>query len=248
LAAGRKTTVFTGYDHVIGKVAAKASALAENKAICTIETIDVEFREHWGGIFAAHSWLDGPKDSYLGHWNCGGGALGEHSHAVNLWQHFALVVGAGRVREVSAVTDYVKDGDVHFDKICAPTLKTATGLVGRVVQDVVTSPPRKWGRIQGNDGYLDWQFGYEPGRDRLSWSAGGETPQDFIIEKTRPDDFIAELVHIRDVLDGCQEASPIALERGLKTMLVIAAAHRSAQSGRTITIDYEKGYCSAALQ
>jgi len=247
-AAGGKTTVFVGYDHVIGKAAVKTRELAARGVIGTIETIDVEFREHWGGIFAAHSWLDGPKDSYLGHWHRGGGALGEHSHAVNLWQHFALVVGAGRVREVGAVADYVKNGDVYYDKICALNLTTETGLVGRVVQDVVTSPPRKWGRIQGSDGYLDWHFGYEPGRDRLSWSAKGEMPQDLVIEKSRPDDFIAELAHIRNILDGDHDASPIALERGLETMLVIAAAHRSAQSGHTITIDYEKGYCAAALQ
>jgi predicted dehydrogenase len=248
LASNGKTKVFVGYDHVIGKAAVKATELAESAAIGAIETIDVEFREYWGGIFAAHPWLDGPKDSYLGQWSRGGGALGEHSHAVNLWQHFALAVGAGRVREVSAVADYVNGDGVNYDKICALNLKTETGLVGRVVQDVVTSPPRKWGRIQGSDGYLDWQFGFEPGFDKVNWSANDETPKEFIVEKTRPDDFIAELEHIRNVLDGRLEVSPIGFELGLDTMLVIAAAHQSAQSGRTVTIDYEQGYCTAALR
>ena len=248
LAAGSKTEVFVGYDHVVGMAAIKARELAESAAIGKIETIDVEFREHWGGIFAAHSWLDGPGDSYLGDWRRGGGALGEHSHAINLWQHFALVVGGGRVHEVSAIADYVKGDGVYYDKICALNLKTETGLIGRVVQDVVTSPPRKWGRIQGSSGYLDWKFGYEPGRDKIGWSTNGEAPQDFIVEKRRPDDFIAELQHIRDVLDGRLNVSPITLERGLDTMLVIAAAHQSAHSGRTVTIDYEQGYSSAALR
>jgi predicted dehydrogenase len=248
LAAAGNTEVFTGYDHVIGKVAVKTRELTESTLLGEIETIDVEFREHWGGIFAAHSWLDGPAASYLGDWRRGGGALGEHSHAVNLWQHFALVAGAGRVHEVSAIADYIEGEGVFYDKVCALNLRTETGLVGRVVQDVVTLPPRKWGRIQGSDGYLDWQFGYEPGRDKVGWSANGDTPQDFIAEKTRPDDFIAVLEHIRDVLEGRIKASPIALERGLETMLVIAAAHKSAQTGRTIKIDYEQGYCSAALQ
>ena len=37
--------------------------------------IDVEFREHWEGIFKAHEWLDGPQDSYLGFSQRGGGAI-----------------------------------------------------------------------------------------------------------------------------------------------------------------------------
>ncbi len=31
---------------------------------------------------AAHPWLAGPQDSYLGFWRRGGGASGEHSHAI----------------------------------------------------------------------------------------------------------------------------------------------------------------------
>jgi hypothetical protein len=41
--------------------------------------------------------------------------------------------------------------------------------------------------------------------------------------------------------------SPIKLERGLETMLVIAAAHRSAQNNCPVTIDYSKGYSLKAL-
>jgi predicted dehydrogenase len=247
-AEDSNTKVFVGYDHVVGKAASKARDLATSASIGTIETMDVEFREYWGGIFAAHPWLDGPADSYLGYWQRGGGAMGEHSHAINLWQHLALMIGAGRVSAVSATADYASDGVVDYDKICALNLTTETGLMGRVVQDVVTSPPRKWGRIQGADGYLDWQFGYEPGCDKVSWSEHGGAEEDFIVRKTRPDDFIAELEHIRAALDGGIVDSPITLQRGMETMLVVTAAHMSAQNGRTVEIDYSKGYCTAALR
>lgn len=247
-AADGDTMVFIGYDHVVGNATTKARELAESGVIGSIETIDVEFREHWGGIFAAHSWLDGPADSYLGFSSRGGGAMGEHSHAINLWQHFAHVVGAGRVLEVSAAADYVRDGTVDYDKICALNLTTETGLFGRVVQDVVTSPPQKWGRIQGRDGYLDWQFGFEPGCDKVGWSGKEAAHQEFVAQKTRPDDFIAELQHIRDVVEGKIDESPISLERGMETMLVIAAAHQSAQSRQTVTIDYSKDYSTVALR
>jgi predicted dehydrogenase len=241
------TRVFVGYDHVVGEAVTKTRALAGSSGIGPFHTMDVEFREYWGGIFAAHPWLDGPADSYLGYWQRGGGAAGEHSHAINLWQHLALAIGVGRVKEVSATADYVNDGTVEYDQICAFNLKTETGFMGRVIQDVVTSPTRKWGRLQGRNGFLELHIGVEPGRDQVDCAVGGEAPQDYIFNTTRPGDFIAELEHIRDVLDGKIEASPIALERGLETMLVIAAAHKSAQSGRTVKIDYDKGYRSDAL-
>jgi predicted dehydrogenase len=41
LAAERGVRVFVGYDHVVGKAAVAA--------LETVETLDVEFREHWSG-------------------------------------------------------------------------------------------------------------------------------------------------------------------------------------------------------
>lgn len=247
LATNGEMKVFVGYDHVVGKTSLKVKEKVESGTLGPIETMDVEFREHWGGIFAAHPWLAGPADTYLGYWARGGGATGEHSHALNLWQYFAHVIGAGRVVEVSATADYVTDGGTDYDKICAINLKTESGLVGRVAQDVVTIPPRKWGRIQGRNGYVEWHFGHKPGRDVVSWCATDEEPEEYAVDKTRPDDFIAELEHIRGVIEGNENESPISIERGLDTMLVIAAAHRSAREGRAVKIDYVKGYRPSAL-
>jgi predicted dehydrogenase len=207
----------------------------------------VEFREHWGGIFAAHPWLDGAADSYLGHWRRGGGATGEHSHAINLWQHMARLLGAGKVIEVGAMVDYIDDGDVDYDKICAINLRTESGLAGRVVQDVVTSPPRKWGRVQGRFGHVEWVFGHKPDCDAVWWRADDVEMQENLIKKTRPDDFLAELEHLRDVIEGDGVESPISLQRGLDTMLVIAAVHRSAGEKRVVRIDYDEGYGPSAL-
>jgi len=170
LAAKRDVSVFVGYDHVVG--GAVVAALEKARGLRRIETLDVEFREHWGGIFAAHPWLSGPQDTYLGFWKRGGGASGEHSHAINLWQHFARELGAGRVVDVTATLEYVKNDLVDYDSLCLLNLRTESGLVGRVVQDVVTQPPRKWARIQANDGYADLAIGFEPGVDRVESKRG----------------------------------------------------------------------------
>jgi predicted dehydrogenase len=119
-----------------------------------------------------------------------------------------------------------------------------------VVQDVVTSPPRKWARVQGTSGYVEWHCGYRPNADAVLWQFGDGKAQQHIVAKTRPDDFIQELRHIAETLAAgatSATASPLSLRSGLDTMLVIAAAHRSARSGRSVKINYEAGADADAL-
>ena len=244
-AAG--VAVFVGYDHVVGRASRLVGDLVGSGGLGPVATLDVEFREHWGGIFAAHPWLAGPWESYLGFWQRGGGASGEHSHAANLWQHFAHLCGAGRIVDVDARMDFVRDGQVDYDRLCLMTFKTESGLVGRCVQDVVTKPPRKWARIQGETGHVEWWCGREPGVDAVIGALSGKDAFEQRVTKTRPDDFIEELRHVEAALASDPAASPISLARGLDTMLVVAAAHRSHATGRRVRIDYAKGWCPEAL-
>jgi predicted dehydrogenase len=233
--------VFTGYDHAVGRAAQAMARAIQDGQLGDPQTLDVEFREHWGGIFAAHPWLSGPSDSYLGFWRRGGGASGEHSHAVHLWQFFAHATGAGRVVEVQATLDYVNDGKVDYDQICLMQLRAENGLIGRVVQDVVTQPPRKWARFQGNLGFAEWHCGNPAGADVVRVGVGDALEEE-IFEKDRPDDFIQELQHLEQVLDaGSSAVSALSLERGLEAMEVIAAAHESQASGLRVRVGESRG-------
>lgn len=248
-AAAAGVMVFVGYDHAVGKSASLVRKLLAEQAIGTLDTLDMEFREYWGGIFAAHPWLDGPADSYLGYWRRGGGACGEHSHALNLWQSFALAAGAGRIVEVSAKLKYVSDGKIDYDKLCLAELRSENGLLGRVVQDVVTRPTRKWGRAQGALGYIEWLCGAKPSADSVVFAKDAGEVSTTDIQKTRPDDFVEELNHIEaTVASGDASKSVIAIERGLDTMLVVAACHKSSAEGRTVEIDYSRGYVESAVK
>ncbi len=238
---------FVGYDHVVGKSSQIVTHIANSSKLSEVVTLDVEFREYWGGIFNAHPWLSGPEDSYLGFSERGGGASGEHSHAANLWQHFAHEIGAGRVIEVQATLDFVDDEKVKYDRLCLMNLRTEKGLVGRCIQDVVTEPPRKWARIQYANGYIEWECGKIPGVDTVSAVLPGCVQQEQRVTKTRPDDFIEELKHIQSALNSNPKESPIYIERGLDTMLVVAACQLSHQTSRKVFIDYSKGYCLDAL-
>lgn len=243
LAKKQGVSLFVGYDHVVSTATSLACDLATQN-IGNIITLDVEFREYWGGIFGAHPWLEGPWQTYLGFWEKGGGASGEHSHAINLWQHLAYQIGAGRVVEVQSMMDYVRDDRLDYDQLCLMNLKTENGLVGRCVQDVVTDPPRKWARIQGDNGYVDWRM--TPGIDSVETKINGSNKSVKEITKTRPDDFIIELKHINNALIN-SASSPISLNFGLDTMLVVAATHLSNKSGKTVCINYDRGYSNESL-
>ncbi|MDA8709148.1 Gfo/Idh/MocA family oxidoreductase [Gammaproteobacteria bacterium] len=248
-AAQRGIKLFTGYDHVVGKATSFVEENIQTISAGNIMTLDVEFREFWGGIFHAHPWLAGPWESYLGFWEKGGGSLGEHSHAVNLWQHFAKLLGAGRIIEVQALLDFVQTEKVNYDQVALLNFKTESGMIGRCVQDVVTEPPRKWARIQYEHGYIEWNCNKEPGIDLVSVKDQALPEEHVQFLKTRPDDFIQELKHIHSVVASSEEVdSPISIYKGAETMLVIAAAHLAHQKKCTVIIDYSQGFIPQALK
>jgi predicted dehydrogenase len=239
---------FVGYDHAVGKSMRFAIDVIKSGDLGEIITCDVQFREHWSGIFKAHPWLSGPSDSYLGYWRRGGGASGEHSHALHLWQYIVTCAGAGRLAEMSATLGYRQSGKADYDELCLMQLRTETGFVGRVVQDVVSSPPSKTAWVQGAKGSLTWTNGFAAGKDAVAITyQNGAEPILREFEKTRADDFIEEMRHIQAALEDGQP-SPISLESGLDTMLAIAAAHWSDQSKRRVRINYDRGYNIDALE
>ncbi len=143
--------------------------------------------------------------------------------------------------------DYVSDRGVDYDRLCCVNIVTETGFVGRVVQDVVTWPPRKWARLQGARGFIEWHCGYEANKDAVIIGGENKMPQVEIFAQKRPDDFILELKHIIAVMQGDCTAADLSIERGLETMTVVAAAHHSSQQGRSIALEWQNGYSRAAL-
>ncbi len=241
------TRVYVGYNHTLTPHTVRAEQWLRERPIGAVTTLSALFREHWGGIFGAHPWLSGPKDTYLGFTSRGGGAIGEHSHAINIWQHFAHAAGLGRVAEVSAMLDVVEADGARYDRVAQLSVRSESGCVGTIVQDVVTRPALKWLRVQGSDGFLEWEVNAGPSHDAVrSAAADGEVAEE-TFEKTRPDDFQPEVDHLLSELEAPSDASPISLERGLETMLVVAAAWRSHETGRNVRIDWDRGCTLEAL-
>lgn len=247
LAKEKGVVVTVGYNHTLTKNTQEAQKLLAKDIVGKALTISSMTREYWGGIFAAHPWLSGPADTYLGYWKQGGGACGEHSHAINIWQHFAHVLDFGRIVKVSAKMNIIKDGKAEYDDMCFINVETDKGFKGNIIQDVITSPTQKNLRIQGDKGFLEWHVGYKNGKDAIIY--GNATKQEeILIEKTRPDDFKGEIDHLESILKGEDVGvSAVSIERGLDTMMVIAASFKSHFENKEILIDYSKGYTLDAL-
>lgn len=223
-----ETIVTVGYDHAVSESVEAASDMARRGMFGEILTLDVEFREHWKGIFGAHPWLAGPWESYLGFWKRGGGAGGEHSHALHLWLFFARALGWGGFRQGKALFDIKTENGAEYDRLAAFLLTTEKGKVGRVVQDVITYPVRKWLRLQGDKGFIEWHCNGVPEGDLIRYQIEG---QDHVMErvfpKKRPDDFFRETLHYEKLLRGeiRPENSPLSFERGLEVMEILNTAH-----------------------
>lgn len=218
--------ITVGYNHAVSRSVQKAVELLKQDIFGEIRTIDVEFREHWSGIFSAHPWLSEPKDSYLGHWRRGGGAGGEHSHALHLFIYFASILGFGSIEEVRALFSFQKSGEAEYDELAHFLLKTETGFIGRVTQDVLTFPPRKQVHILGTTGYLECSF--HSNEDIIVYALEKHAiPQVLFFKKSRSDDFYQEMRHYDDLLSGkiAYEDSPLNIELGGETLRVLYKAH-----------------------
>lgn len=248
LAARSGTKILVGYNHTLTEQTRKAEQLLDNNYLGKPLYLYAAFREHWEGIFKAHPWLNGPRDSYLGYSSRGGGAGGEHSHALNIWQHFSYLLGMGRITEISAMLDVVKNGSCEYDRIFQVNVRTENNLFGHVVQDVITKPPRKMLTVQGEAGFLEWHVNWKEGIDALRYGQENAQITEELFPKTRPDDFKGEIDHIEKILDNKISESPVSLERGLETMLVLAAAHLSHRIKKVVKINYDAGYSLKALE
>lgn len=245
-AKAKGIRAFTCYDHVVGRAHETAQELVIGRSVGDVLTVDVEWREHWKPVFDEHPWWTGPQDSTLGSWERGGGASGEQSFALNLWQHWAHVLDKGRVSEVEAMVTYRKEGRAQYDTMTAWSLRTDKGFQGRVVQDVFTRPARKIATVQGTEGRVDMVANHSSSGDAVFLNRPGAPDKITPVHKKRPEDFIAVVRHIWSCMKD-DKPSPIDLERGLDTAMVIAAAHESESRRTRVRIDWSVGYTPEAI-
>ena len=232
-----KVVALVGYNHNLTKNTKIAEELILDGVLGEALSMHVRWIEHWGGIFEAHPWLSGPEESYLGFSERGGGACGEHSHSIAIWQHFAKIVGQGKIQEVSAVMNFSNRKDVFYDQSAFLGVQSEGGLTGTIIQDVITAPPQKCVRIQGSEGFIEWYVNYRSNQDAVIFGKHDDSPEEQLIAKTRPDDFAPEIDHIERLMAERDLQSPISFDIGVECMRIICAAFQSNQTGSRIILD-----------
>jgi predicted dehydrogenase len=230
VAEKSSTRVLVGYNQRLKPNTKHFVQLANTLDLGPLVALSSNMLESWDGILKAHFWMKSERDSYLAFTDQGGGALLEHSHALNLFLYFADVLGQGRVTDVVADIEWVSHEDGRYDRDSALSLTLESGLVGTVRQDLHTWPASKEAIATFEKGALLWSMG--DSSDRVEHrSTSGELIEAWDFPKTRPDDFIGELEHLRSVWENPTSESPIGLPEGLAVMDLILAAFESSGSG-----------------
>ena len=224
------TRVFVAYNQRLKHNTTAFLELARKKDLGNLVSISGRMREDWAGILKAHPWLSDATKSYLGHTSRGGGALYEHSHAVDFALFIAHELGQGRPTTVEARLDTVEHDTGTFDKEAALTITMASGLTVTVVQDLFTWPADKSLDAVFSSGELRWEMHGDHDTVRMSSTGSDSVITEF--PKTRPDDFLPEIAHVIELLTlEVDEVSPLDFSEALYTSWTLEAALASHESG-----------------
>jgi predicted dehydrogenase len=229
------TRVLVGYNQRHKPNTLKFLEVAQNPNLGKLTRLSSHMLESWDGILKAHFWMKSEKDSYLAFTDQGGGALLEHSHALNLFLYFAHELNQGPVIAVKASMDWVEDESGKYDRDTRLDLTLESGLVGEVRQDLHTSPAKKQAVATFENGSVVWSMG--DSSDTVSLlAANGNEEETWEFSKTRPDDFRGEISHLDDLIQSPDLGSSLHLDHGVEVMEIALAAIDSSQSQSHVPI------------
>ena len=231
----QKIRMLVGYNHRLTENTRIASRLITEGKLGEVFSITSQTRESWNGILKAHPWLSGPEDTYLAWIEKGGGALYEHSHALNLLQYFMEICDLGNIVAVQAAIDIVSNSKMHYDRFSFLSLFNGNGKVFQVIQDVVTNPPIKECKINGSLGELIWRT-TSTLNEVLLYNSEGVLTEEYKLTKNRKDDFIPEINHIKSLLLKQVDKSPLDYKYAIETMRLISAAFESNKTGSRVSL------------
>lgn len=216
----RNTLFFSGFNHRVSIGATAFFSLIRDKFVDVPVVIKVNWKESWDGIMAAHPWLAGPADSYLGHLNRGGGALFEHSHGIDLGLLVGDVLGLGPITSLSSKAALSGNSERSlYDSEIEVSATFQNNSTLQVKQDVITWPAEKSISVQSDD----WLITLRPGpREQLSLvSSDAKVSLESTLEKSREEDFDAEIREItRSLRENHAPSSPLSFEAALRTAKV----------------------------
>ena len=191
-----KKLIFCGYNHSISPSINYLFKKIESVNPNDIEFIDIQWREGWRGIMNAHFWLKSEKDTYLGDFKKGGGALQEHSHGLHLSicllnKFFKNKFNILDKRVVFTTTTKNK----KYDKYSSILFYSKSKKLNLEL-DLFSLNPRKEINIYlKKNRIISWIHNFKKNNDLVRLINGRKEQKNFF-RKDRSTEFISEIKHI----------------------------------------------------
>jgi predicted dehydrogenase len=229
------TRVLVAYNQRLKHNTTAFLELAQKNELGNLVSISGRMREDWAGILKAHPWLSDATESYLGHTSRGGGALYEHSHAVDFALFIAQELGQGRPTTVEATLDTIEHDTGSYDKEAKLAITMSSGMKVSVSQDLFTWPADKSLNAVFTGGEVRWEMHGDHDSVRLTKAGSDSVLTEF--PKTRPDDFLPEMAHVIGLLNSTvDEVSPLDFSEALYTSWTLEAALSSHEARAPVVI------------
>ncbi|MAO02043.1 MAG: hypothetical protein CMD05_03840 [Flavobacteriales bacterium] len=192
--------VFCGYNHSLSP--AFQSLVEHLKSDNEIKLIDAYWLEHWGGIFNAHPWLEGPSSSYLGYSRRGGGAFMEHSHGIHL--ALALCNIKNDFRDFSfpklISSNSIFDISESYDQSSQLVFEDFEGTIIRYTTDVLTKNVNKSIRVETSKALYQLSFAVNNGQSDSLRIISKDKEKNLNYPRSRRLDFEHEVKFLKNCL------------------------------------------------
>ena len=204
-----------GYNHRLFPSTLKLKNLIKND---NLKFCRVSFKENISVFLKAHSWLKSINETYLSMTKQGGGALCEHSHALNLLQFFMNdKIRKFRIKNFNFIDNKKNYHDTQFSGIL-----NSNTCNGEFDQNFETFPVEKTVEIFSNKKIYKLTYNFKESNDCIEIFYFNGNYKKFIFKKKRSDDFLYEAKHfIKIVKKKKNIKSSIELKNSLKTIKII---------------------------
>lgn len=182
----RSKIFLCGYNHRLFPSTIKLKNILK-KIRKKISYINVNFKESTEGFLKAHNWFKDLSDSYLSKQNLGGGALFEHSHALNLAEY---ILEETAFKTIFKDIEYLKNRKNSYDSN-ARLIFNNKKIIIEISQNFQTLPTEKNIIITGKNFFLKLIYNYKLNNDLLIYinNDGKIKKKIFFFKKKRSDDF-----------------------------------------------------------
>lgn len=209
-----KINFFCGYNHRLFPSSLLAKKIFD-KYFDRINSIDISFKENTSGFLKAHSWFKSLDESYLSSIQEGGGALFEHSHAINFYYY--LFSDKSDNEKILNVEKIFQPGKRKYDNKIVINLQNKSKLI-KIEQNFITNPPEKKVILYGKGIFLELIFNHNKSNDKITF-INNNKKKVYYFKKNRADDFIYESEFIKKFLKQKNKVKNlISIESGLKTI------------------------------